>query len=123
MFEMLINPAKAERRPWEMFFVGAFYATISLVLVRWIFSGDPVLSKYTGILVVTFCVMFSIPFMYFAIKNEEEKDMENRGFYDLIKEHGKALTYFMFLFMGFVVAFSFWYIVLADGNLSFVAQI
>ncbi len=123
MFEMLINPAKAERRPWEMFFIGAFYATISLVLVRWIFSGDPVLSKYTGILVVTFCVMFSIPFMYFAIKNEEEKDMENRGFYNLIKEHGKALTYFMFLFMGFVVAFSFWYIVLADGNLSFVAQI
>jgi uncharacterized membrane protein SpoIIM required for sporulation len=120
---MLINPAKAERHPWEMFFIGAFYATISLVLVRWIFSGDPVLSKYTGILVVTFCVMFSIPFMYFAIKNEEEKDMENSNFYNLMKEHGKALTYFMFLFMGFVVAFSFWYIVLADGNLSFVAQI
>jgi len=123
MFEMLINPVKAEKRPWEMFFIGAFYAIISLILVKWIFSGDPVLSKYTGILVVTFCVMFTIPFMYFAIKNEEEKDLQMKGFRPLLKEHSKALVYFMFLFMGFVVAFSFWYIVFDDGNQNFRAQI
>jgi hypothetical protein len=44
MFEMLINPRKAEKRPWEMFFIGIFYATLSLVLVKWIFGSDPVLS-------------------------------------------------------------------------------
>jgi len=123
MLEMLVNPKKAEKRPWEMFFIGAFYATVSLLLVKWIFSGDPVLSKYTGILVVTFVVMFSIPFMYYAIKNEEEKDLHIKGFRLLLKEHAKALTYFMFLFLGFIVAFSFWYIVFADGNQSFRAQI
>ena len=123
MLELLINPKKAERRPWDMFFIGAFYATVSLILVKWIFSGDPVLSKYTGILVVTFCVMFSIPFIYFSIKNEEEKDLEERDFMNLMKEHSKAIMYFMFLFMGFVVAFSFWYIVFADGNQNFRAQI
>ena len=123
MLEMLVNPKKAEKRPWEMFFIGAFYATVSLLLVKWIFSGDPVLSKYTGILVVTFVVMFSIPFMYYAIKNEEEKDLQIKGFKPLLKEHAKALTYFMFLFLGFIVAFSFWYIVFADGNQSFRAQI
>ncbi len=123
MLEMLVNPKKAEKRPWEMFFIGAFYATVSLLLVKWIFSEDPVLSKYTGILVVTFCVMFSIPFMYYAIKNEEEKDLRIKGFKNLLKEHSKALGYFMFLFMGFIVAFSFWYIVFADGNQSFRAQI
>ena len=80
MFEMLINPVKAEKRPWEMFFIGAFYATLSLFLTQWIFSGDPVLSKYTGMLIVTFCVMFTIPFLYFAIKYEEEKDLQNIGF-------------------------------------------
>ncbi len=53
MFEMLVRPARAEQRPWEMLFIGAFYATISLILTKWIFSGDPVLSKYSGILVVT----------------------------------------------------------------------
>ena len=123
MLEMLIYPQKAEKKPWQMFFIGAFYATISLILVKWIFSGDPVLSKYTGILVVTFCVMFSIPFMYYALRNEEEKDLELKGFSRLMKEHGKALLYFMFLFMGFIVAFSFWYIVFSDGNQNFRAQI
>jgi len=123
MLEMLINPKSAEKSPWNMFFIGAFYATISLILVRWIFAGDPVLSKYTGILVVTFCVMFSIPFMYFALKNEEEKDMQITGFKRLLIEHSKALTYFMFLFFGFIIAFSFWYIVFTDGNQSFRVQI
>ncbi len=123
MFEMLINPKKAEQRPWEMFFIGAFYATVSLILVKWVFSGDAVLSKYSGILVVTFCVMFSIPFMYFAIRNEEEKDLQITGYVKLLREHSKALLYFMFLFMGFIVAFSFWYIVFEDGNQNFRAQI
>tara|TARA_Y100000310_G_scaffold338921_1_gene429967 strand:- start:14469 stop:15329 length:861 start_codon:yes stop_codon:yes gene_type:complete len=123
MLEMLVNPAKAERRPWEMFFVGAFYATISLLLIKWIFSSDPVLSKYTGILVVTFCVMFSIPFVYYTFKLEEEKDLVITGFKRLLVEHNKAITSFMFLFFGFVVAFSFWYIVFPTGNQSFRAQI
>lgn len=123
MLEMLVNPAKAEKRPWEMFFIGAFYATVSLLLVKWIFSGDPVLSKYTGILVVTFCVMFSIPFMYYTIKLEEEKDLMLTGFRRLLVEHNKAITAFMFLFLGFIVAFSFWYIVFPTGNQSFRAQI
>jgi uncharacterized membrane protein SpoIIM required for sporulation len=123
MLEMLINPKKAERRPWEMFFIGALYATLALILVEGVFKGDAVLNKYSGILLVTFCVMFTIPFMYFAIKNEEEKDIEIEGFFKLMKEHGKALVYFMFLFMGFVVAFSFWYISFEGGNQNFRAQI
>src|SRR3989339_300277 len=105
MLELLIKPNKAEKHPWEMFFIGAFYATLSLVLVKWIFAKDPVLSRYSGILVVTFCVMFSIPFIFFALRKEEKKDMEMSGFKKLIQEHGKAMLYFMFLFMGFVVAF------------------
>ena len=123
MLEMLINPAKAEKNPWEMFFIGAFYATISLILVKWVFSGDPVLSKYSGLLVVTFCVMFSIPFIYFALKYEEKKDLEMEGFMSLLREHSKALLYFMFLFMGFIVAFSIWYIAFENGNQDFRVQI
>src|SRR3989338_8685968 len=123
MLEMLINPKKAERSPWEMFFVGAFYATVSLLLVKWIFTNDPVLSKYTGIIVVTFCVMFSIPFIYYTFKLEEEKDLQIEGFKRLLFEHKSALYAMMFLFMGFIVAFSFWYIVFPSGNQNFRAQI
>jgi uncharacterized membrane protein SpoIIM required for sporulation len=123
MLELLIHPGKAERHPWEMFFIGAFYATLSLAIVNWVFGKDPVLSKYSGILVVTFCVMFSIPFIYFALRKEEKKDLEIVGFKRLLKEHEKVLLCFMFLFLGFVVAFSFWYIAVDNGNLNFRAQI
>jgi uncharacterized membrane protein SpoIIM required for sporulation len=122
MFEMLINPKKAERKPWELFFVGAFYASLSILLVNWIFAQDAVLSKSTGILLVTFTVMFSLPFIYYTIKFEEKKIASSISSSSLLQEHKKALYAFLFLFLGFVVAFSFWYIVLPNTD-SFQAQI
>lgn len=122
MLEMLISPQKAERRPWELFFIGAFYASVSIILVNWIFSQDVVLQSYSGILVVTFTVMFSIPFMYYMIKLEEEKATQHMGMFKLLKEHRKALWAFLWLFVGFVVAFSFWYIILPTTQ-AFEAQI
>ena len=122
MLEMLINPRKAERRPWELFFVGIFYASISILLVNWIFANDAVLSKRAGILVVTFTVMFSIPFIYYTIRLEEKKITKNMGTLALLQEHKKAIYAFMWLFLGFVVAFSFWYTILPSTE-SFRAQI
>jgi stage II sporulation protein M len=122
MLEMLLSPKKAERHPWEMLFVGIFYGSISILLVNWIFASDAVLSKYSGILLVTFVVMFSLPFMYYLIKNEEEKAIEHTGVFRVLKEHRRALLALLWLFMGFVIAFSFWYSVL-PSNESFKAQI
>ncbi|HLD97916.1 MAG TPA: stage II sporulation protein M [Candidatus Nanoarchaeia archaeon] len=114
MFEMLLNPKRSERRPWELLFVGFFYATLSILLVHWIFSGDPVLSKYSGILVVTFAVMFSMPYVYYTIKFEEYKDLHITGAFRLLEEHWKAIATFLFLFIGFIIAFSSWYIILGS---------
>jgi len=122
MLEMLINPKKAERKPWELFFVGAFYVSLSMILVNWIFSGDAVLSRYSGILVVTFTVMFSIPFIYYTIKLEESKIVPTSGPMSLLKQHERAILAFMWLFLGFVVALSLWYMFLSSTE-SFRAQI
>ena len=122
MLELLLNPRKAERRPWEMFVVGAFYATLAILLVNWIFSQDAVLSKYSGILIVTFTVMFSMPFVYYTIKLEERKVGQGKGMLSLLIEHKKAIYSFLWLFLGFVVAFSIWYVVLSSPE-SFRAQI
>lgn len=122
MLEMLINPKKAERKPWELFFVGAFYAALSILLVNWIFARDPVLSKYSGILIVTFTVMFSIPFVYYTIRFEETKITPNSGTFSLLKEHKKAIMAFLWLFLGFVVAFSICYSLFSTTD-SFNAQI
>ncbi len=122
MLESLINPKRVEKGPWKMFFIGLVYASLSLLLVKWFFSGDVVLSRYSGMIVVTFCVMFTLPFMYFIIKEEEEEDEGVFGFLSIWKAHKDAIYAFIWLFMGFIVAFSFWYIIIGDSNL-FNAQI
>jgi uncharacterized membrane protein SpoIIM required for sporulation len=122
MLESIINPKKVERGPLKMFFIGLVYSSLSLLLVKWFFGSDPVLTKFSGMIVVTFCVMFSLPFLYFLIKQEEEEDEEIEGFFGVWKVHKDALYAFLWLFLGFVIAFSFWYIVLQDSNL-FNAQI
>jgi len=122
MLEMLINPQKAERKSWELFFVGAFYASLSILLVNWIFSQDAVLSRYSGILVVTFTVMLSMPFVYYTLRLEESRVSNEKGTIALLKEHKRAIYAFVWLFLGFVIALSFWYMVLSSTQ-SFRAQI
>jgi len=122
MLESLINPKRVERGAGKMFLVGLLYASLSILGVKFLFSGDPVLYEYAGMLVVTFCVMFSLPFMYFLIKQEAEEDEQVEGFFSVWKMHSDAMYAFMWLFLGFIVAFSFWNIALGDANL-FNAQI
>jgi len=124
MIEMLIHPKQAERKPWELFFIGLIYASISLLLVSFVFSKDSVLSQYGGILVVTFTVLCSLPFMYYLIKFEEGKDIAINSNGKLIREHSKAIKALMWLFLGLVVAFAFWYSVLPSyTSINFNAQI
>ncbi len=124
MIEMLMIPKSADRKPWELFFIGLLYASVSLLLVSFIFSKDSVLSGYGGILVVTFTVMFSLPFMYYLIKEEEEKDVVITDSGKLLRAHSTALKGLMWLFLGFVIALAFWYLVLPGYNhVNFNAQI
>jgi len=121
MLELLINPKRAEKRPWEMFLVGFFYAGLSVLLVTWIFSRDPVLAKYAPVLIITFTVMFTWPFMYYTIRLEEEKEIHAEGL-ALLAEHKKALYSLLWLFIGFVVAYSALYVILGPEQ-NFSAQI
>ncbi|RMD45518.1 stage II sporulation protein M [Candidatus Pacearchaeota archaeon] len=124
MIEMLFNPKKVERMPWEMFFVGLLYSSVSLLLVNYVFGEDVILREGSGLLVVLFSVICSMPFMYFIIKNEEEKDIEISKSGKLIKEHAKALNALIWLFLGITVAFSFWYVILPnDAGKNFNFQI
>ncbi len=122
MLEMLINAKKAERRPWEMFFIGLLYSSVSVLLVHWVFTKDAVLVKYAGILVILFTVILSAPFIYYTLRFEEKKIVKNRGSIELLKQHRKAIYAFMWLFIGFTVAFAFWDIVLPTTE-SYKVQI
>jgi uncharacterized membrane protein SpoIIM required for sporulation len=124
MIELLVKPKRAERKPWEMLFIGIIYSSISLLLVTFIFSKDFVLGDFGGILLITFTVICTLPFMYYMIRLEEGKDIEINNEGRLIKEHSKAIRALMWLFMGFVIGFSFWYLLLPNyTGTNFNAQI
>lgn len=124
MIEMFVKPKRAERKPSELFWIGLLYSSIALLVVSLFFGSDPILSKYGGMLLMVFCVILSMPFMYYIVKLEEGKDVEISSSGRLLKEHAKAIKAMVWLFLGFVVGFSFWYLVLPDQVASsFNAQI
>ena len=117
MLESIINPKRVERGSWKMLLIGFVYASLFLILVHFLFGSDPVLSNASGMTVVAFCIMFSLPFMYFLIRQEEQEDEEVEGLWSVWRVHKDAIYAFMWLFLGFLIAFSFWYILLGNGNL------
>ena len=118
MLELLINPDKAERRPWEMFFIGFFYAGVSIFLANIIFSNDIALAKYMSIFIVMFTVIFSMPFVYYLIRYEEKKITENRGAFRLLFEHQKSIQALLLMFVGFVLAFAIFNILFPNPEFS-----
>lgn len=106
VIESLINPFKAERAPWEMFFIGGFYSSVAILLSLWVFKPN------ASLVAVFLTVIACVPIMYGTMKLEEKKDMEIENEMILIKEHGRALSFFVFLFLGITLSFTFWYIFL-----------
>ncbi len=125
MLETILNPKKAERKPWEMIIIGALYATISVLIVNFLFLKNYVFEKYTSMLIVCFTVILSIPFFFYMIKIEGEKDTKIKTERKLLKEHGKALAALSFLFLGYVIAFSVLFVVMPTDTTSsnFKAQV
>jgi uncharacterized membrane protein SpoIIM required for sporulation len=125
MLEFLMNPKKAERRPWEMIIIGFFYAAIAILVSTFLFHNSAALEKYSSIFIVTFTTILSIPFMYYIIKLEEKKEKNIKQEKVLIKEHGKAISALMFLFIGYVLAFSLAFVLMPKDMVdsSFKAQL
>ncbi len=109
VLESLINPIKAERKPWELFFIGLFYSSIAILLSFWIFR------EYASLVMVFLTTMACVPLIYSVIKLEEKKDMVVNEENTLLKEHGKVISFLLFLFLGFTLSFSLWYTFLPSG--------
>jgi uncharacterized membrane protein SpoIIM required for sporulation len=125
MLEFLIKPRKAERKPWEMLIIGFFYAVVAILISTFLFYRSAALEKYSSIFIVTFTTIISLPFMYYIIKLEEKKEGKIKEEKRLIKEHGRALSALVFLFIGYIIAFSLAYVILPQNltETSFKAQL
>jgi len=116
VLESLITPLHAEKRPAQMIFMGAVYATIGIFLALWVFKTE------SSLVMVFLTSMAAIPLVYNTINLEEEKDLEGMEERWLLKEHGKALESFIFLFLGATVAYAFWYIFLSPVTITTLFQ-
>ncbi|MDO8740256.1 MAG: stage II sporulation protein M [Candidatus Woesearchaeota archaeon] len=116
VLESIIFPMKAEKQPWEMFFIGLVYTSAAIFLSLWIFE------KEASMVMVFFTVMAALPIIYNTLKLEEYKDMELSNERLRLKQHSKAILIFLFLFLGMTVAFVFWYTVLPSSTVAFLFQ-
>jgi uncharacterized membrane protein SpoIIM required for sporulation len=112
VLEALQTPFSAENKPFRMFFFGMIYASVGSWLALWIFR------EYSSLIMVFLTTMACIPLVYNTIRLEEKKDVEELSERVLLKEHGKALSYFMWLFAGMVVAGAIWFAVLPTDTVS-----
>lgn len=117
VLEDIVTPAVMEKTPKKMFYVGFIYASVGLLLSHLVFGS------YSSLSSVFITSMPLVVIMYNVLRLEERKDEEfciyekcgrpmKRTF--LIKEHGYAVSMFMFLFIGMVTAYSLWSTILPE---------
>jgi uncharacterized membrane protein SpoIIM required for sporulation len=66
--------------------------------------------------------MAALPLVFNTVIMEEEKDLAGMEEKWLLKEHGKALKSFVYLFLGSTVAFAFWYVFLSSSTINILFQ-
>ncbi len=112
--ESLLNPFKAEKKPWEMFFLGFLYTTIGIFLSLWIFRDQ------ASLIMVFMITMAALPIFYNTIKFEESKDMLIDSEALILKEHNKAISFFMYMFVGITFACALWYALLPTSTINYL---
>ena len=98
----------------RIFLMGLLFSSISVLLSLWIFRD---LASLTMVFLTVFACL---PFIYNTIKAQEREDLTNLTEPNILKEHRKAITTFLFLFFGIVVSFALWYVLLPPAATSFL---
>src|SRR3989338_4251574 len=114
VLESLVSPEKAEKNPMSMVIYGFIFTSISIILSLLIFREE------ASMVAVFLTVMISIPLVYSTMKFEEDEDLKINNERALMKQHWKALKFFIFLFFGFIIAYSLWFIILPQETTQFL---
>ena len=106
VLEALIGWREAEHNSWKMFLLGLLYASIGLLLSYWVFY------EYASMVMVFLTVLASAHIMHKLVDIEERVAEKTNSETKILWHHARALKAFMALFLGFVIAYMFWYGVL-----------
>ncbi|MAF34940.1 hypothetical protein CMO91_03790 [Candidatus Woesearchaeota archaeon] len=112
VLESLTNPFKAEQKPWGLFGIGFLYAAIAVFASLWIFR------EQASMVMVFFAVIAGLPLFYHTMQVEEKKDLKLLKEMQMLREHAKALRFFILFFCGVTVAFTAAYVILPAETTS-----
>jgi uncharacterized membrane protein SpoIIM required for sporulation len=107
---------EVERKPEEMLIFGFIVSSLAIVLSLWVFPA------YASFAMVTFTVMAILPFIVRLMKFETDKQ-EHVKYGSRIKVHRDVIFSFIFLFIGILLAFTLWFLLLPStlaGKLFFL---
>ena len=111
VLEALIDPWSAKKHPFWLFVLGIIFSSFSILFGLWVFKAQ------ASLVMVFLTVVMTVPLMYATLIAEEKEDLKTQNQTNILKEHSKAITFLTFLFLGFVVGYSLWYIFLPTSLL------
>ncbi len=116
VLESLLPIKLAERKPLNILLLAILYSTIGVFLALWVFPS------HASIVMVFLTVSACIPIMINMIKFEKYKEDVYKGD---IEAHERAIPFFIFLFLGLVISFVAWFVLLPEDTvrLLFSSQI
>ncbi len=101
-----MTPPRAENHPFAVFLLGGAYGTLAIFLSMWIFE------EQSSMVMVFLSALAALPLMYHTLRFEEHKAIDVQEGQSLLRQHAPALLFYVMLFAGMAVAFSFWYLAL-----------
>jgi len=119
VLESIFNPENAEKHPKWIFLFAIGITIIAAFVSLWVFE------TYATLIFVFLTTLAGAPLIYKTIKLEEKKDLEDHNEVFLLKEHWKALRFFLVFFAGVTIVVTFLYLILPGSmvNSLFEAQI
>ena len=94
------------------FFFGVAYTSVAILISLWVFP------EQSSLVMIFLTVMAISPLFYKTIKYEEQKDMEDYDEKLLLKEHSRALSFFMYFFVGATFSYALWYVFLPMSTIQ-----
>jgi uncharacterized membrane protein SpoIIM required for sporulation len=119
VLEILVNPKKAENKPWHIVFVSFVYSFIAIFFAHSMFPNE------SSILSIAFITIIFVPFFQRLFSIEEKKEcMAARHMLkgNLLTRHKQIIYVFSAFFLGVVISMSFIFIFLPQFNDVFNVQ-
>lgn len=117
VFEDIVKPIGAKKHPLKLFLYGVIFSVLSVAFSLWIFK------EQASLVMVFLTVVMVMPLMYFTLRDEEEWDWKGYSERKLFSEHNKAIRFLLFMFIGFVVGYTLFYLFLPDVSVREVFEV